>query len=271
MRYQVLKVLALTFALAALPSADTGVATESGASASYRIITWHNPVAEQELHALYLIELGDRQMVSRVLARTPDDRHVLLRQTLEASSGICTTELIDQATGWRAQLETHSGIGRPTLSGFFRASEKELEAGEPVVVRLVVQGRTVFETSIPIDTASEMQRKFVERLAVEGMVEDVAGTVPEGLHPALLFLERSLSPNALASELGNPDNIAHGLRSIIDVLTGTLQIAGTEATRVIEHRWPMEVGPAHRGWEVESQELRDLLAEFEGVALPADR
>lgn len=263
-------VLILTVLLALPVAAGEHEGAATGRRSSHRVITWEAPASGERLQALYQVELADERMVSRVVAETPRGRHLLLRQTLDAPSGLRTTLLLDEPTGWSAALETDVGVDAPTLSALFRAGE-EVEPGEPVTVRLTLPGQDAIEADVPVDLPGAMQRRFVEHLVATGSVDRVAEAVPEELRSALFFLDGSLSPNAMASEPGESDNVAHGLRDVVEVLAGALREAGIEVPAEVGHPWPMEVGRPHKGLEAQNPELRALVARFGDVGLPVER
>jgi hypothetical protein len=243
---------------------EAGDTRRSESGFNHRSIQWISPSGEESLSGLYMFSFSEDEMIGRVLAETPGGVHVMLTQTLDPRTGVRTTELRSGESGWTATVEMDSGVTRPTLSSYFRASAEE-EAGRPVWVRLWIEGEKVFEAQITVDYPVEMHRRFVEEMAAAPWIGTVSETIPQHLRSALFFLEASLSPDMISSEAGNPDNIAHGYRDVVEILTGVVESSASGDAVELPQRWRMEVGSGVGDLPLESSSVMDLLGEFEGA------
>lgn len=260
----------LTFSLAAalliaiLPAAPAAAAQEErdfGRNAVHRALSWENPHGDGRADGLYLLEMNQDGMVTRVLA-DPADRPIRLTKTLDARLGVESGELLDDATGWWAVLDLDTGLASESLSAYFAAAT-QINPGTDHVLRLTLRTSDGLKLSRQLAPAepAELHTQLAQALVEAGLADRLVASLPDGLADAVLFLDRSLSPDPLPTG-DSVDNIAYSTRGVVEVLAAAIR-AATDTPESADGPWPMTVGAMDRGL-LNADEL-ELVSRFRSV------
>ena len=240
-----------------LGAVSTGAPTAAGAvqnPRAYQEYTAPNNAIHQEIRwvaqdgsngiGLFLLRVTETGLTQQLFVKTPGGRHLILEKTLQASSGLDRTRLIDDETGWWFEVTKNYGFTAAGLRKFFSAAEDFVEgSGKEVKYTLQARDGSRWETSIP---AQQPQEEYAE--LVKALQGTTIGTVLEhhlktDLADAILFLARGPKSERLGAAAG--------------VLVALRPSTSAEATS-----WHEEVESMQPGLEPSDPEMVKLRAEF---------
>lgn len=224
-------------------------------AALHRELVWTSPHGD-ELPGLYLVEVADDYMVSRVLVVDPAGNATVISATVDARSGVLRTEVRDDETGWHAALDVVTGVTGESLEAFYSATES-LGVGEDHRVQTSVYDSSgvVWSSSWPVAAPRELHRSVGHGLAERSLAQKLMVSAPDGFSQTLAFLDASMSPEPLTSE--GVTNVAYALRGIIEVLVASNDVTYTGS------EWEMTAGEMKKGFF--DPEIVALLSRFRSI------
>lgn len=237
--------------------------TPAAEEASFlRTLQWISPKGDREVPGLFLVETSRLGMVSRLLLQSPGGRSIVLTQNIDPNTGKTAVRLLDDATGWWAELTYDLGIHEETLKDFFRRA-RALSAGVPLPATLSVAGRNTFQAIVPSGLDDVTARAFVVDLEAAGKAKEFVEEIPEDLWEALGFIEASVSPDLLPRD---PDEkFAWAMRPIALILLEAGRASGLEVASEKQVRWSIEILGWQKGLTIIEPEWLDFVSQFRSV------
>lgn len=239
-----------------------------GSGATHRSLEWRQPEGGGKAVGLFLADMAPAGMITRILVQDPDGRPIRITQTIDASGGVETGELLDEDTGWWARLELRLGVRADHLGGYFAAAEMLSATPAPPKVRLrfVAAGASPVEAELALAEPAVLRAALAAALAASGAGGEMVAHLPQGLAEAVLFLDSSLSPSPLPIH-AEGDNLAYASRGVVEVLAHLLRAAPREGLDVGRYStpWPLGVGPFEKGTSSSDPAVLELVSRFASV------
>jgi len=215
----------------------------------HREVRWVSASAESEGQGLFLFRSAQAGLAQRVFVETPAGRHIILDETLHAQSGVERVRLIDDETGWWAEVTKRYGFESASLDEFFDRPE-HYPSGRPdrtVTYTVRTSNGFEFESEVPARQPEEELAALAEEIEGADAAGRLAEKVPEDLLAGMGFLRQAVLQESVLN-MG---------RSVIDVLS-----AATRPQPLPAGIWEEREGPARQGLTLADPDMVRFISRF---------
>lgn len=149
---------------------------------------------------LYLLDFGERGMVTRLLVEEHTGTRAVITQTLDALRGVESIRWLDDETGWWLEIRHDLRFKASSLDDFFNRVYDALptDSGRKVGVEVTTTTGFRFSTEVEVRRRPQLEdEEMVKALRQMELAGPLGHEVPPAVTGLARFLDRATTPTAL--------------------------------------------------------------------------
>lgn len=246
----------LVLALTVSPSGSSPMSDPYDRQSSFhQDVEWVSPQEGVSAQGLFFFQSSAKGLASRVLVRSPAGRRVVLTNVLLVATGRDRARMLDDQSGWWAEVEKDYGFTASGLWEFFRKADVALMPGEGRKIKYTVRTSEGLEitSELPVQSHSDPAYRVLAALLVEAsLAESLRSQIPEGLGEVVVFLEHAV------------DQVGSTSRGPAVVLAALVE-HGPREESYTRLSWSEEEGPLRKGLTLKEPSLLGFADGFRSV------